>query len=119
MLVPASAGLAPAVRIAPDTIEAMEEKGIDVRDQFPKAVRHLGRIPFDLVINMSGEPLPDTIKCDVRSWNVEDPVSLQYEDHCEVRDQIERLVMNLIMELRQEQAQPRLKPFGSGRVPLQ
>ncbi len=118
VLVPASAGLAPAVRIPPDTIEAMGEKGIDVRDQFPKALRHLGRIHFDLAINMSGEPLPDSIKCEVRSWDVEDPVSLQYEDHCEVRDQIERLVMNLILELRQEQVQPRVKPFGSGRVPL-
>lgn len=114
VLVPASAGLAPATRIAPDTVEAMEEKGIDVRDQFPKAVRHLVRVPFDLVINISGEPLPGTIKCDVRSWDVEDPVNLHYEDHCDVRDQIEKLVMNLILELRQEQGHLRVKPFGSG-----
>lgn len=118
VLVPASAGLAPAMRVAPDTIAAMQEKGIDVRAQFPKAVRHLGRIPFDLVVNMSGEPLPDTIKCDIRSWDVEDPVNLRFDDHCEVRDQIERLVMNLILELRQAQGRPNAKPFGSGRVPL-
>jgi arsenate reductase (thioredoxin) len=118
VVVPASAGLAPAGRIAADTIEAMEEKGIDVRDQFPKAVQHLVRIPFDLVINMSGEALPDAITGDVRSWDVEDPINLHYQDHCEIRDQIERLVMNLILELRQEQAQPQTKPFGSGRVPL-
>ncbi|HLH17041.1 MAG TPA: hypothetical protein VKX45_07460 [Bryobacteraceae bacterium] len=118
VLVPASAGLAPANRVAPDTIEAMQEKGIDLRDHFPKAIRHLGRAEFDLVINMSGEPLPDTIRCEVLTWDVEDPVFLRYEDHCAVRDQIEKLVMELILELRKDQARPQLRPFGSGRVPL-
>ena len=117
-LVPASAGLAPASRVAPDTVEAMQEKGLDLRDHFPKAIRHLGRVEFDLVINMSGEPLPDTIRCEVRSWDVDDPVCFSYEEHCAVRDEIERLVMGLILELRKQQAQPHLKPFGSGRVPL-
>jgi len=117
-LIPASAGLAPAGRVASDTLEAMMEKGLDLRDHFPKAIRHLGRVEFDLVINMSGEPLPDTIRCEVRSWDVADPICLSYEDHCMVRDEIERLVMNLILELRKEQAQPQLRPFGSGRVPL-
>jgi arsenate reductase len=118
VLVPASAGLAPASRLAPDTLEAMQEKGLDLRDHFPKAIRHLGRVEFDLVINISGEPLPDTVRCEVRSWDVDDPVCLSYEEHCEVRDRIERLVMNLILDLRKEQAHPHLRPFGSGRVPL-
>jgi arsenate reductase len=118
VLVPASAGLAPASRVAPDTLDAMNEKGIDLRDHFPKAIRHLGRVEFDLVINMSGEPLPDTIRCEVRAWDVEDPIYLNYEDHCGVRDQIERMVMTLILDLRKEQAQPQVRPFGSGRVPL-
>jgi arsenate reductase len=118
VLVPASAGLGPASRVAPDTIDAMQEKGIDLRDHFPKAIRHLGRVEFDLVINMSGEPLPDTIRSEVRAWDVEDPIYLSYEDHCGVRDQIERMVMTLILDLRKEQARPHLKPFGSGRVPL-
>jgi arsenate reductase len=118
VLVPASAGLAPASRVAPDTIEAMNDKGFDLRDHFPKAIRHLGRVEFDLVINMSGEPLPDTVRCEVRAWDVEDPVCLSYEEHCAVRDEIEKLVMTLILELRKDQAQPQLKPSGSGRVPL-
>jgi len=118
VLVPASAGLAPAHRVAPDTLEAMLEKGLDLRDHFPKAIRHLGRVEFDLVINMSGEPLPDTVRCQVRSWDVEDPVCLSYEDHCAVRDEIEKLVMTLILELRKDPEQPHLKPSGSGRVPL-
>lgn len=106
VLVPASAGLAPATRVAPDTLEAMDEKGIDLRDHFPKSIRHLGRIEFDLVINMSGESLPSPMKCPVREWDVDDPVSLKYEEHCAVRDDIERRVMDLILELRRAKAQP-------------
>ena len=118
VLVPASAGLAPASRVAPDTLDAMQEKGLNLRDHFPKAIRHLGRVEFDLVLNMSGEPLPDTVRCEVRAWDVADPVSLSYEEHCAVRDEIESLVMHLILELRRDQSQPQLKPFGSGRLPL-
>ena len=51
---PASAGLAPAMHVARDTKTAMAEKDIDIRDHFPKAIRHLGRAQFDLVVNMSG-----------------------------------------------------------------
>jgi arsenate reductase len=112
VVIPASAGLAPATRVAPDTLAAMDEKGIDLRDHFPKAIRHLGRIEFDLVVNMSGQSLPNTVKCPVREWDVEDPVALRYEDHCEIRDDIERRVMELILELRRESAKPQLKPFG-------
>jgi arsenate reductase len=115
VLVAASAGLAPATRVAPDTLEAMDEKGIDLRDHFPKSIRHLGRIEFDLVVNISGEHLPTPMKCPVREWDVEDPVSLKYDDHCAVRDDIERRVMDLILEFRREQAQPQLTP--SGRLP--
>jgi protein-tyrosine-phosphatase len=118
VLIPASAGLAPANGVASATIEAMLEKGLDLRDHFPKAIRHLGRVEFDMVINMSGELLPDTFRSEVRAWDIEDPIGLRYEDHCAIRDEIEKLVMALILEMRKEQAQPQLKPFGSGRVPL-
>jgi arsenate reductase (thioredoxin) len=116
IMVPASAGLGPATRVAPDTIRAMQEKGINLRDHFPKSIRHLGRIEFDLVVNMSGSGLPDPFRCGVRQWDVEDPVFLDYEEHCDIRDQIERLVMDLILELRREHQQPQLRPFGSGQV---
>ena len=100
VIVPASAGVAPASRVAPDTLSAMDEKGLDLRDHFPKHVRHLNRIEFDLVVNMSGEELPESMTCPVREWDVEDPVSLSYDDHCLVRDDIERRVMDLILQFR-------------------
>ena len=106
VLVPASAGLAPALGVAPDTLRAMFEKGLDLHDQFPKSLRQLGRAKFDLVVNMSGFELPRRVGGAVRSWDVPDPVFLEYDEHCQVRDAIERLVMDLVLELRREQNQP-------------
>ncbi len=116
VLIPASAGVSPATGIAPDTIRAMAEKNIDIRDHFPKGLRHLGRAQFELVINMSGFDVPDSLGEEVRAWDVPDPVFMDYEEHREVRDAIERLVMTLIAELRRSQNTPQFRPFGSGRL---
>ena len=101
VIVPASAGLAPAMALASDTIRAMDERDIDVRHHFPKALRHLGGAEFDLVINMSGYELPPPYDAaPARVWDVPDPVMTDYSRHCEIRDRIENLVMDLILELR-------------------
>lgn len=95
----ASAGLAPALALPPDTIRAMDEKNIDVRGHFPKSLIHLPSMDFDLVVNMSGRPLP-SMRAPVRVWKVPDPVWLDYPAHCEIRNQVESLVMGLILEFR-------------------
>jgi arsenate reductase len=116
-MVPASAGLAPAKGIAPDTVRAMLEKNIDLRDHFPKSMRHLGKAAeFDVIVNMSGFYLPGTFKARIVDWEVPDPVSMEYEDHCKVRDLIERSVMNLILELRRDHPGPQFRGQGSGRL---
>jgi len=107
VLVAASAGLSPASRVAPQTILAMAEKNLDLRDHFPKTIRQLSRARFDLVVNMSGFALPGRMDVPVRDWDVEDPVYMDYEDHCAVRDQIESMVMQLVLELRRELAGPK------------
>jgi arsenate reductase len=117
-LVAASAGLTPAMAVMPDTVRAMAEKEIDLRDQFPKSIHHLRRSQFDLVVNMTGFALPDDIGAPVEEWVVPDPVAMKYEEHCEVRDQIERLVMDLILKLRREQHAPRFRGQGSGRLKI-
>jgi arsenate reductase len=118
ILIAASAGLAPAMKIATDTLKAMAEKNIDLRDQFPKSLRHLGRAEFDLVVNLSGSSVPEDLasRTKVLEWEVDDPVFMKYEKHCEVRDQIEKLVMSLILDLRQQAAPSRLRGQGSGRL---
>lgn len=120
VLIPASAGLAPAMHVARDTKAVMAEKGIDLRDHFPKGVRHLGRAQFDIVINMSGsEIIPEQVAgAAVVEWDVDDPVFMKYEEHCKIRDQIETLVMKLVLDLRQTPKQPRLRGQGSGRLEL-
>jgi arsenate reductase (thioredoxin) len=102
VLVPASAGVAPALFLSSTTLKAMEEKGIDLRDHFPKSTRHVSRIHFDLVVNMSGVDLPSKLGTRIEDWDVPDPVSMTYEDHCEIRDRIETMVMQLILALRGE-----------------
>ena len=106
VIVPASAGLSPAMSVAPDTIKAMDAKGIDLHDHFPKSLRHLGRSQFDLVINMSGMELAPLGGAKMDDWDVPDPVFMKFADHCEVRDAIEQMVMTLILDLRKEQRLP-------------
>jgi len=111
VIIPASAGLSPATHIPQDTARAMSEKGIDLKDHFPKSVHHLKRTHFDFVVNMSGYELPPGMDAAVLYWNIPDPVSMNYEKHCAVRDQIESQVMRLIIGLRQEaKSDPSLKP---------
>jgi arsenate reductase len=118
VLIAASAGLAPAIRIATDTLKAMAEKNIDLRDQFPKSLRHLGRSEFDLVVNLSGSSVPEDLasRTKVLEWEVDDPVFMKYDQHCEIRDEIEKLVMSLILDLRQQAAPSRLRGQGSGHL---
>jgi arsenate reductase (thioredoxin) len=100
VLVPASAGVMPAASVAPDTAKAMLEKNINLRDHFPKHIRQLGRARFDLIVNMSGSDL-DTPPGDlVGEWDVPDPIRFRYDRHCEIRDEIERLVMKLVLDIR-------------------
>jgi arsenate reductase len=116
-LIPASAGLAPAMSVARDTMRLMKEKNLDLRDHFPKSIRHLNRARFDLVVNMSGELLPDGTQGQILEWDVADPIRLDYEQHAEVRDEIERRVMELVLELRRERQSPALRGQGSPHQP--
>ena len=102
VLIPASAGLMPASFVARDTHRAMLEKNIDLRDHFPKHVRQLGRAHFDLIVNISGQELQDSPGERMIFWDVADPIGETYERHCEIRDEIERLVMKLVLEIRRE-----------------
>jgi len=84
----------------------MLERNIDIRDHFPKTIRQLGRARFDLAVNMSGQELPAGAAESILEWDIPDPIRFSYERHCEIRDEIERNVMALILELRREQRAP-------------
>jgi arsenate reductase (thioredoxin) len=105
VMLASSAGFAPAQRVPDDTIRAMQEKNLNVREQIPKSISDLSGAQFDLIINMSGYPLPQGNGTPLRDWDVPDPIVMNYDEHCQVRDQIEMLVMKLILELRRDQKQ--------------
>jgi len=100
---PHSGGLFPTFAVPAETQRAMEEKNIDISEQFPKAFSVYPANFFDLVINMSGEKLFGV--SNVREWRVDDPYGMSEKKYRSVRDQIEILVMNLVLELRREQKQ--------------
>ena len=93
---PSSAGVYPASMVAPDTMRAMAEKGLDLKGQFPKNVNQLDLAKFDLIVDMSGGLMEGAPKTPVEVWDVPDPVVMEYEEHCRVRDRIELLVKDLI-----------------------
>jgi protein-tyrosine-phosphatase len=118
VIIPASAGVAPAAYVAPDTMRAMAEKNIHLNEHFPKGLRDLGRARFDYVVNMSGTFLPKVFgDAKLIDWDIPDPVAMRYPEHCDIRDAIERRVMALIVELRRP-PEIKLRGMGSGRLPL-
>ena len=113
ILVADSAGLTPVDAIPIDCIDLMKEKGIDLAQQFPKAVSYLDVKSYDLVVNMTGLSIPTLPPTSTRVWSVTDPVGQKIDNIRVVRDEVERLVMGLILELRRMREswdKPRLHP---------
>jgi protein-tyrosine-phosphatase len=98
-----SAGLAPALALAPLTHAVMLEKNIDLGDLYPKEMDRvigLAEGSVDLIINMSGFELQLRNPVQVEEWEVYDPIGDTEEVFREVRDEIERRVLALIETLR-------------------
>jgi arsenate reductase len=95
-----SAGLTPGLMIDPVTKQVMAEKGLDMGDQFPKSIALAATRGAELVVNMSGYPLPPGVKWPLVEWHVPDPHTHPLKVHREVRDLVERLVMQLVLEFR-------------------
>ena len=101
-----SAGLAPAIALAPLTHAVMLERDIDLGDFYPKelglVINRVGGAAdsVDLIINMSGYELQLKNPVTVEEWDVPDPIGESEEIFREVRDEIERRVLLLIETLR-------------------
>jgi arsenate reductase len=98
VMTPHSAGLAPAMAVPEETRQTMAEKNIDISSQFPKAVSLFPNGYFNLVVNISGYPIPGYPLA--VEWKVNDPIGEPPEVYRATRDQVEQLVMKLILELR-------------------
>jgi arsenate reductase (thioredoxin) len=109
-----SAGLSPAGIVQPLTQEVMNQKNINIEDQFPKDLASVNVNTFDLIVNMSGVKLPGRIPIEVRDWKVDDPIGRSEEVYVTVRDQIEGMVMQLILQLRREARRSAPAPSSGG-----
>ena len=94
-----SAGVSPATMIAPLTKQTLAERSVNIGDQFPKGLDIIRRQPFDLVVNMTGIPVP-LPGARIVDWVVPDPIGQKESVYRAVADQLEGLVMRLILELR-------------------
>ena len=113
LFVAESGGLTPVFELPESTVRVMQEKGIDISGQFPKAALSLDLKVYDLIVNMTGLSIPSLPRAKTRSWIVPDPVGQSDSALREVRDEIESLVMGLVLEQRRAREQwerPRLTP---------
>ncbi len=94
-----SAGLSPATFIAPLTKQILAEHNLSIEDHFPKGMDLAAKERYDILVNMSGKPvsLPGA---QVFTWTVTDPIGKSDELYRTVASQIERLVMRLILDVR-------------------
>lgn len=100
VMVPSSGGVAPAPGIAPLTVKVMGDRGISLAGHYPKSVFEVPGGPFDVVVNMSGVDLGPQLRMKAREWSVRDPIADPEPVYIHVADQIERLVQQLVLELR-------------------
>lgn len=97
----ASAGVSPAGYLPSETVAMMAEKGIDISAQFPKALDEVLGRHYDLIVNMSGVPLP--LPGAIIEWKVRDPLGGDEATFRKVRDEIEQRVQRLLLEHRRPQ----------------
>jgi arsenate reductase len=94
-----SAGLSPAIMVAPLTRQVLAERNVSADDQFPKGLEALEDERFDVAINLSGFPIPSLApRTDI--WPVDDPIGRKESVYRDCAARIEALVMRLILELR-------------------
>jgi arsenate reductase len=99
---PVSAGLAPAMLVDPNTRAVMGERGISLDNHFPKGLEDVLKPLPALLVNLSGAAVPHfAAGIPSENWRVRDPVGEVQGVHREVRDEVEGLVMNLVIRLRQ------------------
>ncbi len=95
-----SAGLSPASSIPELTRAVMMDKNIFLDGQSPKGIEVFPKVQWDLVVNISGQPLPQLKATTIVEWKIQDPMGQRQIVHERVRDEIENLVMRLILDLR-------------------
>lgn len=102
-----SGGSGPADKVNPMAVKAMEQVGIDIKDQFPKPVTREIAMASDIVISMGcGDSICNTVpglQDRQRDWELADPHGQGLDMVEQVRDQIKGKVEQLLVQLREPQ----------------
>jgi arsenate reductase len=95
-----SAGSQPAAEINSAVVEAMEELGVDMQEEFPKPLTDEVVRAADVVITMGcGDACPIYPGKHYEDWVVDDPAGEDVETVRRIRDDIDDRVKKLITEL--------------------
>jgi protein-tyrosine-phosphatase len=95
-----SGGSEPGTSINPSAIAAMAERGIDITNEYPKPWTDEVIRAADVVITMGcGDACPVFPGKRYEEWAVEDPAGLDLAAVRPIRDDVERRVQRLLVEL--------------------
>ena len=95
-----SAGSEPADRLNPAVVQAMAEIGLDVSAEFPKPLTDEVARAADVLITMGcGDACPVYPGKRYLDWDLTDPADLPLEAIRPIRDDIDRRVRDLLVEL--------------------
>jgi arsenate reductase (thioredoxin) len=95
-----SAGSAPAEEINPAAVQALEELGIDMGEEFPKPITDEAVRAADVVITMGcGDACPIFPGKRYEDWELEDPAGKDIATVRRIRDEIDGRVQRLVAEL--------------------
>jgi arsenate reductase (thioredoxin) len=94
-----SAGTVPTSQINPDAVDVMKEVGIDISKQKPKDLTEDMMRNATTIINMGcmdDKYCPASFVPKVIDWGIEDPKDKPIEKVREIRDEIEKRVLEII-----------------------
>ncbi len=95
-----SAGSAPAATVNPAVVEAMDELGIDMSQEYPKPLTDEVVRAADVVITMGcGDACPIYPGKRYEDWELDDPAEQDLESVRAIRDDIDARVQRLVGEL--------------------
>jgi len=95
-----SAGSDPSEQLNPAVIEAMDELGVDMSEEFPKPLTDEVVAAADVVITMGcGDACPIYPGKRYADWELDDPAGQDLETVRRIRDEIDARVRRLIAEL--------------------
>ncbi|MDZ7639463.1 MAG: low molecular weight phosphatase family protein [Bryobacterales bacterium] len=97
-----SAGVSALGFVPEETAASMLERDVSLKSHRSKGMDAFDLRSFDLIVNMSGFPFPNSLNraVSIVDWTVEDPYLGNERRYRKVRDDVEKRVAKLAAELR-------------------